>query len=329
MTIEENVAIELAPQTLSDEDKRLIDEDISHITGIEHSKEPVEEVKPKEEYEDDSDDHSDDTSDVSGGEDREAIRERRRIERQERKNRQREREESYKREIEALRRELSEVNTWRNSVESRNIRSGISQIDKAISDSNDAIRIARDAMIMATKENNGEALVEAQELYYTAKRRAEDLSKVRENVIGRMNRPERAPLDPSIMRNAESWTKDKPWYNPANPDIDTRVVLTIDNALADEGWDPKQPEYWEELDSRVKKYLPHRFANQQTQSYTARNKPPTEGSRSSSKASGNAVVLSPERVRAIKEAGAWDDPEERRKMVKYYIEHDRQQKGDR
>jgi len=36
--------------------------------------------------------------------------------------------------------------------------------------------------------------------------------------------------------------------------------------------------------------------------------------------------LDPERVRAIKEAGMWDDPKQRKRMIDKYVEFDRQQK---
>jgi hypothetical protein len=34
-------------------------------------------------------------------------------------------------------------------------------------------------------------------------------------------------------------------------------------------------------------------------------------------------VLSPERVKAMKDAGAWDNPERKARMVKQFIEYDR------
>ena len=39
---------------------------------------------------------------------------------------------------------------------------------------------------------------------------------------------------------------------------------------------------------------------------------------SSSSVNGNQFVLAPEQVRAMKDAGFWDDPEKRNKMIKRY-----------
>jgi hypothetical protein len=34
-------------------------------------------------------------------------------------------------------------------------------------------------------------------------------------------------------------------------------------------------------------------------------------------------ILSPERVKAMKDAGAWDNPERKAKMIKHFIAYDR------
>lgn len=329
MAGENEVVVE--ESVVSEEDQRLLDQD---LVDLGEKPEPVvpetkEEVLTPEEEEDRKEDalHQDKTP-----EEREAIRERRRIERQEKKRHLREKEDSYKREIDSLRRELQEVNTWKNTVENRNIQSGVAQIDKAIADANDALQLARQAMAQATQEQNGEALVDAQELYYAARKRSEDLVRVKQTVVQKMAQKPKQPLDQTIARNAQNWTSDKPWYDPSGRDPDSRIVLTVDNMLAEEGWDPRQPEYWQELDTRLKKYVPHRFAKAQNGSYTGSNsstnggnpKPPTEGSGSSVSKPSSGYRLSPDRVQAIREAGAWDDPVARKEMIKAYMEYDKQ-----
>jgi hypothetical protein len=319
----EDIVIE--EPVVSSEDQNLLDQDL-----IELGEKPqvvVKEETPEEEEDRKEDElHQDKTP-----EEREAIRERRRNERQEKKRHVREKEDSYKREIDSLRRQLEEVNTWKNTVEHRNVQSGVAQIDKAISDANEALQLARQAMAQATQEGNGEAAVDATELYYAARKRAEDLARVKQTVAQKMSQRPKQPLDQTIARNAQNWTKDKNWYDPSGRDPDSRVVLTVDNMLAEEGWDPRQPEYWQELDTRLKKYMPHRFANSSNGSYTGGNssnnggnsRPPTEGSSSTSRPSAG-YRLSPDRVKAIREAGAWEDPTLRREMIKAYMDYDKQ-----
>ena len=49
----------------------------------------------------------------------------------------------------------------------------------------------------------------------------------------------------------------------------------------------------------------------------------------SSNGARNQFVLSPEQVRAMKDAGFWDDPEKRSKMIKRYAMEARQSQGYR
>jgi hypothetical protein len=263
---------------------------------------------------------------AASDEEREAIRERRRQERQMKKNYRKEKEESYKREIEGLRRQVAEMNEWKNSVEHRRVNSGVAQLDKALRESMDAIEVAKKAIREATETQNGEALVDAQELYYVARKRAEDLGRLRQNITRQMQAPPQQNIDPAVVRNAQGWMDGKEWYDPTGRDPDSRVALTIDNAMAEEGWDPRTPEYWSELDNRLKKYLPHRYNSGYTGSNESKGrKTPTGGSSQtvSAKSSSREYRLSPERVRAMKEAGMWDDPDKRKKMIQRYMEMDK------
>jgi hypothetical protein len=125
--------------------------------------------------------------------------------------------------------------------------------------------------------------------------------------------------------------KDKTWYDPSGKDMDSRIAFQLDQSLAQEGRDPRTKEYWEELDNRLQKYLPHRITNSTTSTYTeqhdvTKRRPPTSGSSQGSPQRQGEYRLSPERIRAIKEAGRWDDPDQRKKMIKSYMEYDRNRK---
>lgn len=328
MAEENEVVVE--EQVVSEEDQVILDQDLTELGHVPDKKEEVivENLTPEEE-EDRREDalHQDKTP-----EEREAIRERRRVERQEKKQRAKEKEESYRREIEGLRKQLQEVNTWKNTVEQRNIQSGVAQIDKGIQDANDALELAKQAIVQATQEQNGQALVEAQELYYAARKRSEDLTKVKQTIVQKMSQQPKQPLDQLVAQNAQNWIKGKPWYDPSGKDPDSKIALAVDNMMAEEGWDPRQPEYWVEIDERLKKYLPHRFAVSYTNSNgpaKGASKPPTESSTQTSTRPSSGYVLSSDRVRAIKDAGAWDDPKLRREMIQSYIEYDKQQQRGR
>jgi hypothetical protein len=311
-------------EVLENEDQKQLESDFKEL-GIES--EP--EVKEKSESVDSDEDDEDDTPDVDPA--REAIRQRRRLERQKKKEIRHSKEDSYKREIEALRSQLQEVNTWKNTVERRHVDTGIQQIDKAMTDADSAIDLARQALKEATTNQDGAALVDAQELYYAARKRHEDLSRLKAGIAQRMAAPPQQNIDPMVVNQAKKWMDDKPWYDTTGRDMDSRIALQVDGAMAQEGWDPRSPEYWNELDSRLQKYLPHRFtnsnssANMSNSENSRRNKPPTSGSGQGNVAPQGNYRLSPEKVKAMKEAGVWDDPEKRKRMIKRYMEFDKNQ----
>lgn len=310
-----------AMEQLTEDESKQLQADVAELT----KDDPVVSTEEQETTESDDDDDDDGLHEDVDPE-RQAIRERRRKERQDKKRQRYEKEESYKREIDALRRQLEEVNTWKNTVERRHVDTGIQQIDKAIRDADSTIDLAKQAIKEATTSQDGEALVEAQELYYAARKRHEDLSRLKAGIAQRMTQPPQQNIDPMIVNQARSWMETKPWYDPSGQDMDSRIALQIDNQMAQEGWNPRAPEYWSELDVRLKKYLPHRFesANIASSESSKKVRPPTSSSgQGRGNPSSNEYRLSPERIRAMKEAGMWDDSEKRKRMIKRYMEMDR------
>lgn len=316
------MAVEPLDPIENEDDKGIV---VEVESGEEQQQKPEQletQQKPEEQHEELTDEQKAEEANASTDEEREAIRERRRQERQERKNYRKEKEESYKREIDALRRQVSEMNEWKNTVETRRVHTGIGQLDKAIKDSYDAVETAKQAIREATASQDGDALVDAQELYYVARKRIEDLSGLKQRIVQQAQTRPVQNIDQAVVNNAKTWMENKSWYDPTGRDPDSRIALTIDNAMAEEGWDPRNSEYWSELDNRLKKYLPHRYNS----GYTAPNKRAITGGSSgttNSQPRSNEYRLSAERVRAMKEAGMWDDPDKRKRMIQRYMEMDK------
>lgn len=140
---------------------------------------------------------------------------------------------------------------------------------------------------------------------------------------------------PVTVAHAETWAEEHNWYNPKRNPEDTAIVTAIDSVIAREGFDPETPEYWEELTRRVQKRLPHRF-NKGTNAQVDTPAPaPVKGGPKMTPASQNGgnthrtlrpneVYISPARKAAMQEAGIWDDPKRRAKMLKTYAEYDKQ-----
>ena len=282
---------------------------------------------------DDADEEADDHADFTAGgeldEDREAIRERRRKERQERKARTKERADSLKRELSARDAVINEMREKLAIIERRNAGGEIAQLVQAREKAVQAYDYYKDQIRAGTEAGNGTAVAEATEQLMQVRSRIEQLASIERSVKQRGAQP--PPLDQRVANNAREWTSNNNWYDPQGKDQDSRVVLMLDQTLAEEGWDPLTKEYWDELGSRVKKYLPHR-ANRDIITADGSTKPKSvvAGSgRESSPRSTPTFRLSAERVKALKDAGKWDDPVERNKMIKQYRDYDRNNEGAR
>lgn len=226
---------------------------------------------------------------------------------------------SLQRKIEELTQRLSETERKTHSAD-------LARIDKTIEDSELRLQYARMKISEATSAGDGEALAKAQEMWYDARKNVEDLRRLRESAA--TPRQQTSIPDPRLQRLAADWMERNSWYRPDNKDTDSRIAKQIDESLTSEGWDPTSEEYWEELDSRLQRYLPHRYNQSDDEAPPQRSRPRntvTGSGRESSPAAGgkNTFTLSPEQVRAMKDAGFWDDPQKRASMIKRYAQEAR------
>jgi hypothetical protein len=178
----------------------------------------------------------------------------------------------------------------------------------------------------AASASDGHAMAEAQEMMYEARRQMEALSNVKKAAVEPRKAQGNVP-DPRLQRLAANWMERNDWYDPNGRDTDSKIAKQIDEALVSEGWDPTASEYWEELDNRLHKYLPHKY-NDTTDVRSSTKRPRsvvTSSGRESVNGSTNrnTFVLKPEQVRAMKDAGFWDDPDKRSKMIKRYAQEAR------
>lgn len=259
-------------------------------------------------------------------EERKAIRERRKKERDDKKRKAHEEKESLRRELAARDQIINEMRQRLDVVERKSTGSEAAQIDAAIKQTADAYGYYKQQVAMAAAAGDGPALADAQEKMFQAMRKHEDLNNVKKAYSQRQAAPQ--PLDPRLKNHAESWMGKNKWYNPAGTDPDSRIALTVDSTMASEGWNPTTAEYWEELDSRLKRYLPHRFETKQPRTQAPRQtKVPVAGSgREQGGSSAAPYKLSAERVAALKEAGMWNDPAAREAAIKRFREYDKQNK---
>jgi hypothetical protein len=232
------------------------------------------------------------------------------------------------RENEDMKRRLSQLE--------RNTKSEqLTRIDKNIEDAQVRLEYAKMKLAEATQNGDGQAMVEAQTLWQSAQEEARNLQFLRHQADKELRKPQQDNddnvADPAVQRLAQQWMRKNSWYDGNLKDPDSRVAKKIDELMITQGWNPADRDYWDEFDSRLQKELPHRYNDSNDDdSRNVRRPRNVVGSagREASAAYGGSnrtqFVLSPERVKAMKEVGAWDNPERKKRMVQQFIEFDRQ-----
>jgi len=263
---------------------------------------------------------------ASGGDvdpDAEALREQKRLKRLKRKEYHKQVANEKDHKLDFLSRQNQELLERLSVLEKKSHGSDLARLNKAMEDQHNRILFAKQKIAEATRDGNGELLTSAQEMWFEARRQFEALESVKKKATAQPRQRTIQAPDPELQRHASSWMENNQWYDPNGRDPDSRVALTIDQAMAEEGWNPKTPQYWEELDNRLQKYLPHRYTGEADERPTQkrpRNFVTGSGreSASSSVIGKNQFALTREQVQAMKDAGMWDDPDKRAKMIRRY-----------
>ena len=319
-------------------------EDGRVMAAVEVEEDPFDEEKKADakEAEDDVEATDDSDSDESGDvqsssdddeetdEDRQRIRDARREERRLKKELVKQREASAKHKISALERKNEELARRLAAVENTATSYQFAQVDKAIEDEATRVEYAKMKLLQAAQSNDAAAQVEYLEQLQEAKNRLVNMQAFKKQQLEQVKQPAQnvpTPRASEVQELATGWLQKNKWYDPQARDTDSRIAKVIDQDLAADGWDPADPEYWDELDNRLAVRLPHRYAARTGTS--AKRVSPTASSRTAnpSAKSASTITLSRERVQAIKDAGAWDDPNKRNAMIKAYAAYDRQNRG--
>ena len=316
-------------------------EDLPEEFGEEEPKELKEdgEIAKTSDSEDDRDDEdgekeeSDAEMHGKSDEEREQIREARREERRLKKELKKQREASARNKIVTLEKRNEELARRLVQIENNQSSFRLAQLDKTIEDEATRVEYLKMKMLQSAQANDAAGQIEYLDQLTDAKQKLQHLQHFKKQQLETTQKPTVQnvpnPVSTEVQQNATKWLRKNSWYDPEARDTDSRIAKVIDQDLASEGWDPSDPEYWDELDNRLSARLPHRYvAGGKSQSSPKRGGP-TASSRvsNSSSAKPNTITLSRERVQAIKDAGAWDDTDKRNKMIRAYASYDRANKG--
>jgi hypothetical protein len=304
-------------------------------------------AEPEDKEDDDSEDSKEDTrlseeAQDDDDEDREKIRAFRRKRRANRKD-------NLKRdrlELNFLRQRNDDLERRLNSVESRTTGAEVATVDQKIAAIQQQIDLADQIIAGAISSNEpdrGQDVVKAQRARDQLIRAKIQLETAKEG-LGRSETPDRAeasggrqqaeaaPVITEVQRRrAGEWFSQNRWYDPKGSNAESRKVAKIDQEISAEGFDPATDEYWDEFEDRVRQTLPHLYDEDQdddtpSSKPVSKQKPSgpkfTVGGRERSLKRGE-VYISPERRKALEDAGVWEDPKLRARYLKRYAEYDR------
>lgn len=251
--------------------------------------------------------------------------------RKSRSARLREKNEMLERQLADTQQQLGYVVQTVNGLQGNMVSQQLQRVDAEIGTAQHVMRQAAAAEADALTKGDGQTAVQAREIGVQARQKIEYLSDLKSRATTQLNtRP--APLDPRVMNHGRAFSDENPWYHHNSNEPDSTVLTALDAGVLRDGFDPRTPAYWDELRARMGKYLPHRAKT----GYNGVETAPAGTARSPVAGSGNSVPgaggerrqqggyqVSAERVRAMKDAGVWDDPKAREKQIKAYQKYDR------
>lgn len=300
--------------------------------------------KDADEDEDEDGDSDEDDERVGHGEDDEEDSEDGKGKTRESRKARRERQKRARRrneiELNFLRGQNEQLERKVAELGSRVDKSEAGSIDQRIASIQSQIKVADQVFAKAVKNGDEEDITEATNIRDKLRDTLGRLNGAKAEMTRRVEESGEEPqIDSRLVHHARSWMREHRWYDPEGTDKDSRRVAVIDDRLIKEGFDPRTPEYWDELSERVEKALPHRFEDRRNGRDDDDDTEDDEerGSRKNQRGRGprfstggrerplrkNEVYVSPERKKALIEAGVWEDKVLRNKYLKRYADYDR------
>ena len=110
----------------------------------------------------------------------------------------------------------------------------------------------------AYEDGDADKLVDAQERMVKSASQQPTVDRYkRASESEEFNQPAQAPLAPPPDLRAVEWAKQNPWFNKDN--VMTNAAYAIHDDLVKTGVTPDSPNYYENIDSRMRQEFPHKF----------------------------------------------------------------------
>lgn len=301
--------------------------------GEEIATEPAAEAEAPAEDADDEDERlaqdDGDDEDADDAKDDTAARKRRKT----RRERQKRAQQQSDAEKEILRTQLAEVTNRLIALEGNAVNNTELGIDQRLAQAQRTFNEAKAILAQAIDAGNGADAQQALDIRDAAAAEIQQLSGAKQHVTQLREQATQPRVDPRVEFHKTQWVDaNKAWFDGRSED--SQIALAIDRAVAGEGYDPATPAYWSEVSRRCTA----RFGSPSDTRQSAnprRSPPPQSNSREHvpDGARSNKVYVTAERKQAMIDAGMWDDPEKRNRVLKAYQEQDRSasasQKGAR
>tara|TARA_R100001480_G_scaffold122792_2_gene121232 strand:- start:634 stop:1620 length:987 start_codon:yes stop_codon:yes gene_type:complete len=194
----------------------------------------------------------------------------------------------------------------------------------------DKLELARNAYKSAHEEGDSAKILQAQEFLNEAQNDLKSLTATKQQFEQQpvqqqqVQQPQYQPQPTPDPRAAE-WAQKNEWFG--SDQVMTAASLAIDGQLKEEGFNPTDPEYYTEIDRRLKETFPHKFAAQaapveEVRQQVEASKPAqvVAGASRSSPGSSKKVKLSKEDIRL---ANKWDIP-----LEQYALEKQKSEQAD-
>ena len=309
----------------------LIENDGDEFDIIETDTLPTAE-EPKEDAKADDEDDGDETDDERLADSQDDLdddieegKNKNREKRVKRRELQKRAKENAERELEFLRQQNADMMRRIQAVEGHAISSNEQTLDARYQQAVQDVKQAEHIMARAAEAGNGDDMIAAMRIRDEAIAAANQLQSHKQQLAQAREQVSKPQADPRVTSYASEWISANPWYDPNGRDEDSRITKAIDDGLVREGYDPASRTYWEELTRRVAARVGDDGAPDARQAAPKRKAPPTGNGREHAPASTRKeVYVTPDRKAAMIEAGIWDDPVARNRMLKAYQEYDKQ-----
>lgn len=241
-----------------------------------------------------------------------------------------ERKASQKQFIDRILAENERMRERLDALEGHALGSSEQSLDARIGQLDNDLRIAEEIIAKATEAGNGQDVVAAMRIRDSVLEESRKLKDDKQRFQQTREQRTQPVVDARVASHIEAWQKANPWYDPRGLDRESALTRAIDAEVARDGFDPASVDYWEELNDRLSEAFgtaangSGKTAPARDTSPPARKGPPVGAQREHAPLNTRKeIVLSADRVAAIKEAGYWDDPVKRTQMAKMYQQYDR------